>query len=208
MLKSNPTLRLAICFPIIFGMLLIPWQGLNVAYRSLFQAQARWVSACLPDRIIPRVGDHTDPGRPSIDVEVTLTERRSIRADGTANGATVLFDSRSMGWMPNAMVLALLLATGLPKKQLWKSILFAIVVTNTVVTFGITFSLIDNLPQSRLSDWASYLISAGDDIFCQSLWFSFIFPALLWWTVVTFHSTKYGTGMPFDELLRPPTRRD
>src|ERR1700677_4268321 len=101
-------------FVLLFSLLTWPWSGLRQAVSACFRVEARFlVSVAYPGQALS-VQPLSDSRYPSFDTEVTGLDLLKIGPEGRKWAVEIPFDSHSQGWVPLAMLIALVIATPLP----------------------------------------------------------------------------------------------
>ena len=120
-------------FLLLFVLLMVPWPAWRAEFARWFQAEARVVlRVVLPaHRIV--VGNVRDPKHPEVDTQIAISDPREIRQDGMATTTMINLDSRSLGWIPQAMTLALLGAVPRWRGGNWKRACASLIGTNLLV---------------------------------------------------------------------------
>ena len=174
-------------FAAIYGLLIMPWPGWRNAYGSFFRQMAGATFARANGPTIVRFRPAENPPRPEIDTEILLASRADLDAAGRGPVRILGLDSRGVGWVPSALLLALAGATPLPWSRRWR-VLFA----GTLLVHGYLLALVASYlwnqscgltPVSFLPFWAP-LGEFLEETFVNQLGPSFAVPTMIWLLVI------------------------
>src|SRR5208283_1493118 len=126
------------------------------------------------------VQDLNDPLHPNLDTKITLADPKSVQPGGEMPAMVLSLDSRSVGWMPNAMLLALAGATPWNWSRRLKALLGGGLVVNAFVAVSILARVGDAVLGAQSSGWHSLLLMLDNHLLVENLWLSFLFPTLVW----------------------------
>jgi hypothetical protein len=164
----------------LFIVLTLPIPGLRGLSRACFQQEARGIAAIVfPDMQIT-VANHRDPAHAGIDTQMQVIDPKLVRPDGKVPAKLIVVDSRSLGWMPQAMILALIGATPVAWPLRWTLVLANTALIQVFVAATITTTLGTAVYEAGAGNWQSEFFAYADLIMTQNLWMSFLVPALLW----------------------------
>ena len=167
-------------FVVLFGLLVFPWPGFREQFARGLQCEARLffhlvlpgqaVEVCYADRANYKAGD---------------TLIRKLPAAGSQRGSqvtvtTLVCDSRSLGWMPHAMILALCVATPLRWRKWWKVALTGFLGTHLLVCATFMMASFSTYADEISSPLARWLVVGADHILVNNLWVSFVGPFVMW----------------------------
>ena len=196
-------------FVVIYGLLIVPWPGWRAGYERFFQGLAGTVLAREQGPAIVRFRPAEKPPRPEIDLEILFAQRTEIDAAGQAPTRILGLDTRGVGWVPTALLLALVAATPLPWRRRWRALLAGVVLVHGYVLAVVACYLWNQsgglVPVSFLLFWP-LLGDFLEETFVGQMGSSFVVPVLIWLLVVfaverspTFLQTRAGP---------PDNRRD
>lgn len=180
MLETRSLRCIALRFTVSLVLLtLFPGQSCRDWMGNGFRKEIHWLlKTTLPDRFF-LVEKQRDPAHPSIDTRITVARREDIRPDGTARAKVIEIDSRSLGWMPHAMMLALIAALPASLRYRWTLVLPAMGIIHLFVLATLLITVAHSLVGESSSFWAG-LLPFAYRLFVSNLWVSFLFPCLLW----------------------------
>jgi hypothetical protein len=186
---GNLFLRFLLTFGLIFAVLIAPWPGWNEAYGDYFRAFADGgLNAAGGEQMVRLSVNLQDPGSPNLDTRIKLGNRKLLDASGRGLLVTTGLDSRSIGWVPTALTLALILATPIPWRRRAIALLGGLVLIHAFILLSLQAWIWDSGPGVNLGSssphWAA--IAEGLDFtLIHQLGASFSVPVLVW-ILVTF----------------------
>ena len=105
---------------LIYGLLIIPWPGFNATYGRYFRALGGLAFAHESGPHLLRFEPVPEAPQHPLDTRLLLADRAQLDASGRGPVQYVALDSRGIGWVPTALLLALILATPLPwRRRVW-----------------------------------------------------------------------------------------
>ena len=180
-------LKFGLRLMLLFGLLIVPWPGWRPEFAQWFQAEARVVlRLVLPHEQIV-VGPAEAAQTSVLDTQVMLTNPRRVTPEGQVVTTHMRLDSRSLGWLPNAMILSLLGATGRWRGGQWKVALACLIGTNVVVAITTAVCVLNGLSQATTPEGPGLFLMFANRLLVDNLWFSFVFPFLFWFICQGFY---------------------
>ena len=174
-------------FVVLYGLLIVPWPGWRAAYGRFFRGVAGAVFAREQGPAFVRFRAAEKPPRPEIDLEILLAQRAEIDVAGHAPARILGLDTRGVGWVPTALLLALVAATPLPWSGRWLALLAGVVLVHgylLAVVAGYLWNQSGGLvPVSFLPYWPS-LGDFLEETFVGQMGPSFVVPVLIWLLVI------------------------
>lgn len=167
-------------FVVVFGLLMAPWPRGREVVRNLFQGELKWLSTWVVPRMVVHVETLQDSAHEGIDTQVSMADPRKMNPDGSVEVSGVTLDTRSVGWIPQVMLLALIAATPMGWKERTRAAVIGMVLLNAVLVFTFAAALAFAHPAGH-PPWVHTVISHVYDVTVQNLWFSFLFPTVLWY---------------------------
>lgn len=171
-------------FALIFGLLIIPWPYWNQIYSSYFRALGQATFSLQDDqRIVRFEPKHVQHGFSSLDTQMTLSNRALIDSSGNGSGVTIDLDTRSIGWLPTALTMALILATPVPWRQRAWALLWGLVLVHAFILFSLQVWIWDESTAVSLLDLSPAWQTIMDDLeytLITQLGASFSVPILIW----------------------------
>lgn len=118
-MKNNPALRFVVWFAFWYAVLLFLWPITGQAYCSAFRAIGTLVYGS-NDRSKEIAFESFPQGYHSHYTRVVIVNPAMMKPDGSGPVRNLDLDTRAFGWMPLALLLALILATPLPwERRRW-----------------------------------------------------------------------------------------
>jgi hypothetical protein len=169
-------------FVVVFGLLIAPWPGWNEAYAQYFRGFGLGTGNRVVD-FRPNTGPH-----PELDTELRLGNRALADSTGRALIERTEIPSRSIGWVPTALTMALVLATPIPWRRRLTALLGALVLIHLFIFFSLQTWVWDNSPGVSLLTLSAFWQNVTDQMsyaLINQLGASFSVPVIIW-IVVTF----------------------
>lgn len=175
-------------FLLIYGLLLAPWPGWREGYGRLF----REMGQIFLGREVGQAGSGAvrfagipPEERRQLDTRIVLANPADPGAGGSGAGQILELDSRGIGWVPTALVTALILATPLPWRRRGVALLAGLGLIQVFILFSVSTSLWNALPPSAgwprpIASLERHLTAALEDAFVTQLGASFVIPTVIW----------------------------
>jgi hypothetical protein len=187
-LARIPMLGFLLRFAVIFGILILPWPGWNRAYAQYFQSLGQMVfnsTSETPRRVLFGPASGKIPG-----MDTRLRLENLALADSTGKGPVkqTEIDTRSIGWVPTALTLALILATPIPWKRRLAACAGGLVLIHLFLFFTLQAWIWNNsveLSLLTLSAFWQRVVGELDYELMDQLGVSFTIPLVIW-IIVTF----------------------
>jgi hypothetical protein len=177
-------LRAAGRFIVIFGLLILPWPGWNDIYSSYFRALGQMAFSREDDqRIVLFEPHHAQHGFSSLDTDMDVGNRALVDSSGKGKAAIVNLDSRSIGWTPTALTMALILATPVPLRQRGLALFWGLILIHAFILFSLQAAIWNESPTVSLVDLSPFWKTMVDDMdytLITQLGASFSVPVLIW----------------------------
>lgn len=167
-------------FALLFCLLTWPWPVLRQAVSACFRMETRFLVAVAYPGHTLNVQPLLDSRYPSLDTQVTGPELQEIRPDGRRWAMGIPFDSHSQGWVPLAMLMALVIATPLPWFKRVKVLLIGSVFIQILIAATILASVSFNLSSATSPSGENVLYMLANHLLVENIWFSFVPSFLLW----------------------------
>lgn len=177
--------RAAFCWRFIFvyGLLIAPWPGFNDVYARYFRGLGQFVFAKDNDRCILNFEAVPQDLHHLLDTRIVLINRDQLDRNGQGPVRYLELSTRSLGWIPTALMVALVLATPLTWRRRGWSLLFGILAIHAFILFSVAiyiwnsslgFSLIELGPRAR------QVVAGLEETLVVQMGVSFVVPVLIW----------------------------
>jgi hypothetical protein len=181
-------------------LLLIPmWPGLHTGYGTVVRAGCTVITGEIGSTarvtLLPLAAD-------KIDLRFGL-EKRAYHRSGIG------LSSRNIGYLPMALLLALVLSTPIPWKRRIKALLWSVMLFHVIMAFRIAFSVYsqfvtnEKLALIQLGTFWKYLVFYLDHLMVNSVTTSFTI-SLIIWMVVSFRRDDWTAIAQSIERVRTP----
>ena len=185
----DPIIGFVFRFVFIFGLLIAPWPGWNEWYSHYFQ-QVSKVALNLGEgkRVVILESNPTDSAANGLDTRMTLCNRELLDASGKGPLKRTGLNTRSIGWVPTALTMALVIATPIPWRRRARSLLGGLVLVQAFILLTLLSWIWDNSSDLSLLTLSPFWKTAVDDLnyaLLIQLGASFSVPVMIW-VVVTF----------------------
>ena len=189
MFQNKKLIGAFVMFVVIFGVLIVPWPGWNAIYSSYFRALGELAFSRQNDRrVVLFEHDQLIHGFSSLDTRMTLGNRALIDANGNGKAKKITLDTRSIGWLPTALTVALILATPVPWRQRGWALVWGLLFVHIFILFSLQVWIWDKSSELSLMATPAYLQTILDEMnytLLNQLGCSFSVPILIW-ILVTF----------------------
>jgi len=176
-------------FALIFGLLILPWQGWNDLYAHYFRDVGQLAFSREGEKRLVCFDSHPSPDGPA-----TMTTRMSLGntdlmgQDGKGLGEVIDLDTRSIGWVPTALTIALILASPVRwPRRMW-ALGWGLLLVHAFILFSLQTWIWSEEPAlslTTLSPWAARVVDELQYTLITQLGASFSVPVLIW-LLVTF----------------------
>jgi len=200
MWPPKPILGAVARFVLIFALLILPWPGWNEIYSSYFRALGEMAFSRQDDQRVVQFQPHyLQHGFSSLDTRMILGNRALVDANGNGLVEMVDLDSRSQGWMPTALTMALILATPVPWRQRGWALLWGLLLVNAFILFSLQVWIWDESPALSLIDLSPFSKTIIDDLqytLITQLGAGFSVPILIWILVTIRRENLFNLSLP------------
>src|ERR1700690_2560172 len=134
----NLILGFLIRFVLVFGLLILPWPEWNELYGQGFRAVGNAVFARDGEKRILYFEAHRQTkGFSTIDTRITIGNRDLVDSTGKGLAARLGLDTRSVGWIPTALTIALIMATPVPWRRRAWAMLWGLILIEGFILFSV-----------------------------------------------------------------------
>lgn len=180
MLRQKTWAVLALRFALVFVLLVLPWPGFRESFAGLIRRELGLVLKAVVFQHEVRVCEARDAPHPSIDIRVLLRNPMGTAAEGQPLAREATFDSRSIGWMPHAMMLALVAATPVAWRRLWRILAAGLAGAHLLVLATFVVGVLNAVVDEHSPRWIYWGEQGLYHVLVENLWSSFVGPFLLW----------------------------
>jgi len=177
-------------FAVIYGLLIIPWPGWNDLYARYFESLGQTVFSRDGEKCVVTFVNHPlQHGFTSLTTDMIIRNRDQINPSGKTPAKVVNLDTRSIGWVPTALTLSLILATPIPWLRRMRATLLGMLLIHGFILFSLQASIWNNstdLSILTLTPFWKWIVDGLDYTLLTQLGASFSVPVLIW-IVVTFN---------------------
>jgi len=193
-------------FILVYALLIVPWPGLTAAYGAYFRALGRTVFAHESGRRDVTVEANPDHARFDLDTLFNLANRDQVDASGNVPVRRLGLDSRGVGWVPTALIIALALATpgsGRRRLGIFAACLLCI---HCYILFSVAVYIWNNtdaasgLDLVTLNPFWKQVMNGLEETLITQMGPAFVLPVVLW-ALIAFRRQDYAA------LLAPRNRR-
>jgi hypothetical protein len=169
-------------FVLIYGILIAPWPGFGRAYGAYFRFVHRHIfSEESGHRLVRFEPEPLDHG--PLDTRIAIVNLQRLDGEGRAQGKALALDSRSVGWIPTSIVLALVWATPLARHRRISASLAGLLMVHLFIVFSVgcyIWNQSAELGILKISPMAKVVLSGLEQTFIVQLGASFIVPVVIW----------------------------
>jgi hypothetical protein len=186
-MKSRPTFGFLLRFAVVFGLLIAPWPGWNEGYAQYFRAFGQWAFSQDDGRRMVVFTANEPPGS-TLDTRLSLGNRELLDASGRGLIKRTEINTRSIGWVPTALTIALVMATPVPWLRRILALGAGLVLVHVFIFFSLQTWIWNNSPDVSLLTLSHFWKAVADELayaFMNQLGISFTVPVLIW-VLVTF----------------------
>jgi hypothetical protein len=191
-------MRFLLWFLLIFGVLIAPWPGLNQAYSRYFQSLGQMAFNPSGESRRMVVFSPASGKIPGLDTRLTLENTELADASGQGRVERTEIDTRSIGWVPTALTVALVLATPIPWTRRLMALAGGLALIHLFIFFSLQAWVWNNsagLSLLTLSSFEQRVVDELNYALMNQLGISFTVPVLIW-TLVTFRRQDHDALAP------------
>lgn len=204
LLKRRPIARFFVYLAVVYGLLIIPWPGVNRAYMTFFRVAGNLVFHSIGPAGIVRFENESPPNDPWA-TKITFKNLRT--------GAEAHLDKCNArhGYLMCSLVTALIVATPVPWSRKWKSLLLGLFLANVILSLTMWLGLVNvfcgrpPLGQYAPSPFWRSVLATALNILTLSPEVPFAVPVLIW-PLVTLRPGDVRRWLDLDEPRRPRGR--
>jgi hypothetical protein len=196
LLRQRKIVQVLIRFWIVFGLLIFPWPNLDNFYGAYFRLLGTLAFSRESGPRMVRFDPHElRHGFSTLGTEMILGNRYLVDSSGKGAVTLVDLDTRSIGWVPTALTIALILATPMPWRRACWALLWGIVLIHLFILLSLQAAIWDQSPVLSLgepSPMGQWLADALYYTLITQMGASFAAPVVIW-IAVTFRAGSIVT---------------
>jgi hypothetical protein len=189
-------------FLLVYTALVLPWPGVEAAYRVWFCALGNVAFASVGDGSVRFVPD-PQPGS-AYDTLLVMTNRNAPGTIGEMNQS-----SRTVGYLPTAGLIALVMATPIPWRRRWRALGFGLLMLTGFVLLRMALPIIrdfsnpDPLGVFHPGPVARWILGFAIPAFLQAPASQFVGPIFIW-ALVAFRREDWEIVQPSESAPPDP----
>ena len=170
-------------FILVYGLLIVPWPGFNEAYGRYFRALGQMVFPQERGARFVRFEAVPAELRRGLDTRIALANPAQLDGQGSGPVRYLELDTRGIGWVPTALLLALVLATPVPwRRRVW-AFFFGVIAIHGFILFSVAVYLWNNstdLGLLTLTPFWKQTTDGLEETLITQMGAGFVVPVLLW----------------------------
>jgi len=185
--ELKAVLSLLCWFVPVYTLFIIPWPGSRDFYGSYLRSAAKLVLAQNNSRRILRFDEVPVSKRNrNLDTRITVANREQLDANGSGRAVMLDLDSHGVGWVPTALLIALVVATPVSWARRSWALAGGLLVIHAVILFSIQVYIwnqsdtASGLDLIALTPFWKTIVSGLEETLVTQLGASFIIPVLIW----------------------------
>ena len=176
-------IRFAALFAVLYAIVLIPWPGWREFYGNYFRALGNGMYAHRNGAWAAYFEPYLQTkGFETMDLQIVLYSNQQIQGDGNVRACFLGIDSRSIGWLPTGLTLALILPFPLPFSRRVIAALIGVAAIQLYVLGVIGIYLLNRMPDASITcfpDWFKSVTDALEWTFVTQIGPGFMVPVLI-----------------------------
>ncbi len=170
-------------FTLLYGLLILPWPGLNEIYGSYFRALGQRVFAhesgprLLRFEAVPAdIGHH-------LDTRIALANCNQLDRQGSGPVRYLELDTRGIGWVPTALLLALIMATPIPWRRKTWAMWWGLLLMHGFILFSVAAYIWNGstaLSLLSLTAFWKQIAEGLEETLITQMGASFVAPVFIW----------------------------
>lgn len=164
---------------VFYGLLVAPWPGLQKLYGDVFRSAAEFVFSSYGASGLVRFRSAPITAR-MMDTKIYIENRR------TGDWKKADFSTRFTGYLPTAVLTALILATPIPWRRRWKSLLWGLAASQTLIAVSVWMILLYGFSRdsavslTRFGPFGESVVTWLHALVTTSVSFTYMAPVLIW----------------------------
>jgi len=170
-------------FALAYGLLIAPWPGFNEIYGRYFRALGELVFAQETGLRLLHFEAVPEASRHGLDTRIVLANREQLDRTGSGPVRYLELDTRGVGWVPTALILALVLATPLSWRRRGWALLWGLLAVHGLILFSVTtyiWSSSTELSLVMLAPFWRHTVEGLEETLITQMGAGFVAPVLIW----------------------------
>ncbi len=170
-------------FAVAYALLITPWPGFNDAYGRYFRSLGQIVFAKENDRRIANFERVPQELHHSLDSRIALANRGQIDRNGDGPVRYLELDTRGVGWIPTALLVALIVATPVPWWRRGWALVPGLLAIHGFILFSVAVYIWNSsteLSLVTLSPLVKRIAGGLEETLITQMGASFVAPGLIW----------------------------
>ena len=186
MRQRNPLVCFLGSFALWCGLFMLPWPGFNAAYGGYFRGLARQIFAEDGEGRAVRFEAAPMQGTRALDTRIVVDSLESADPAIHRRVKVLELDSRAVGWVPTAFVLALILATPFPWRRRGWAVIWGGLAIQVFVLFAVAVYILSETGQVHrlsLDGWpaiAKVVVDSLEETLITQMGAGFVVPVAVW----------------------------
>jgi hypothetical protein len=171
----------------LYALLIVPWPGSRNFYGNYLCSVAKTVLATNGGRQLLRFEQVPEARRNrTLDTRITVANREQLDASGSGRAVMLDFDSRGVGWMPTALLIALVVSTPISWPRRAWALLWGLLAIHAFVLFSLQVYIWNESDTSSglsliaFSPFWKFVVNGLEETLITQLGASFAAPTLVW----------------------------
>lgn len=185
-------------FALVYGLLIVPWPGLNAVYGRVFRSVGNLVFSRETGRRLLRFEEVPAASRRLLDSRILLANREAVGENGNIPAKYLELDSRAIGWIPAALFIALAFASPISWRRRRRVLWSGLLIVHAFIAFSLAvyvWNRSTDLGLLTMSRVMKSLTEGLEETLINQMGASFVVPVLIWILVT----------VPFPNLVPRPT---
>jgi hypothetical protein len=185
MLFRSLILGFLIRFVVVFGLLIFPSPTWNKLYGRGFRAVGNAVFARDDEKcVLYFEGHRQSQGFSAVDTRIMIGNRHLVDSNGKGLGALLVLNTRSVGWLPTALTVALIVATPVPWRRRCWALLWGMLLIHSFVLFSVAVYIWNESTTVSLVTLSPFWKEITEYTLVTQMGISFSIPVLIWIAVL------------------------
>ena len=133
--RHRPIVAFLCGFVLVYGLLIVAWPGFNEAYAAYLRELGRLAFVRNDSQRILRFDPAKQPARKNLTTRIIIGNRQQIDGEGNFPATVLQVDTRLIGSMPTALVVALITATPIAWKRRAWALLWGVLCIHAYILF-------------------------------------------------------------------------